>query len=129
MKVLSVVAAVLAACVISPAALADTPPATNAPAPPAAPAGMQPPMNDFDSAFYNCADGWAFQMSYDSETPTSATMTTNANGKTYTLKRSADTSGGGVTFADGPTKFWTDGRSVRVEGTAQPMRDCHLKRT
>ena len=143
MKVLSVFAAGLAAFVISPAVLADTPapastpaptpapvvPAAPAPAAPAAPAGMQPPMNDFDSAFYNCADGWAFQMSYDSEKPTSATMTTNADGKSFTLTRSADAAGGGVAFAGGPIKFWTDGRAVRVEGTAQPLKNCTLKRS
>jgi membrane-bound inhibitor of C-type lysozyme len=115
MKVWPVIGGVLAACMLCPAALADTP--------------MQPPMNDFDSAFYNCADGWAFQMSYDSETPQTATMTSNADGKTHTLTRTADTTNGGVAFADGPTKFWTDGKTVRVEGLSQPMKDCKLKST
>jgi membrane-bound inhibitor of C-type lysozyme len=113
MKVWSMFIAALGACALSPAAVADTP--------------AQPPMNDFDSAFYTCADGWAFQMSYDSETPKTATMTTNVDGKSYTLTRADSPAGGGVAFASGPTRFWTDGKAVRVEGLGQPVKDCKLK--
>ena len=111
MKVLPMIGGVLAGCIISTAVAADTP--------------MQPPMDSFDSAFYACAEGWAFQMSYDSETPQTATMTTNDNNKQYTLTRTD--APGGVAFANGATRFWTDGKAVRVEGTGQPMRDCRLK--
>jgi membrane-bound inhibitor of C-type lysozyme len=86
---------------------------------------MQPPMNEFYSAFYNCADGGAFAVSYDSETPTTATITTNDQNKQYVLKRAqADN---GVQFSNGAAKFWTDGKSVVVEGTRQPLKDCKRK--
>lgn len=87
---------------------------------------LQPPMNDFNSAFYNCANGAAFSISYDSDTPTTATMTTNDQNRAYTLKRTQVANG--VQFSNGAAKFWTDGRSVLVEGTRQPLKDCKMKR-
>lgn len=36
---------------------------------PMAEPALQPPMNEFDYAFYECANGVAFQMTYDSDTP------------------------------------------------------------
>jgi membrane-bound inhibitor of C-type lysozyme len=86
---------------------------------------LQPPMNDFDSAFYNCANGGAFEISYDSDTPTTATITTNDQNRQYVLKRApADN---GVQFSNGAAKFWTDGKTVVVEGTRQPLKDCKRK--
>jgi membrane-bound inhibitor of C-type lysozyme len=91
----------------------------------AAARSMQPPMNDFDFAFYTCDGAGAFQVSYDSETPKTATLTTNENNKRYVLNRqpSAD----GVQFAGGAAKFWTDGRKVVVEGAARPLQNCRRK--
>ncbi len=93
--------------------------------PATAQAPIQPPMNSFDFAFYNCADGAAFQITYDSETPKSATMTTNDQNKEYVLTRTDAPNG--VAFANGPTKFWTDGKTVTVEGTNKPLKNCKLK--
>ena len=82
-------------------------------------------MNNFNFAFYSCADGGAFQISYDSDTPKSATMTTNDNNKAYVLNRADSQSG--VTFANGGTKFWTDGKAVQVDGTSKPLKDCKMR--
>ena len=90
----------------------------------AAPPKLQPPMNQFDFAFYVC-EGKAFQISYDSDTPKSATLTTSDNNKQYDLTRKAVPDG--VEFASGPVRFWTDGKKVVVEGTASPMQDCKMK--
>lgn len=87
---------------------------------------MQPPMNDFGFAFYNCADGGAFQIIYDSpDAPSRATMITNDNNRKYELARTPDATG--AAFAKGATKFWTNGKSVLVEGTSQPLKSCKLK--
>ena len=98
-------------CLVSASALA---------APPA-----QPPMNAFYSAFYLCADGGAFAVSYDSETPTTATITTNDHNKEYVLKRTPDANG--VQFSNGGVRFRADGRSAVLEGARQPLKDCKLK--
>lgn len=85
----------------------------------------QPPMNNFEYAFYTCDNGGAFQISYDSRTPSTAKMTTSNNNKQYTMKRTDDADG--VQFTNGSTKFWTDGKSVLVEGTEAPLQNCKLK--
>jgi membrane-bound inhibitor of C-type lysozyme len=103
--------AVLGACLIPTILHADT--------------TSQPPMNSFNFAFYNCADGAAFQISYDSDTPTAATMTTNDNNRQYELKRTADSNG--VQFSNGAVKFWTDGKTVVVQGTRAPLKNCRMK--
>jgi membrane-bound inhibitor of C-type lysozyme len=91
----------------------------------AAPRPAQPPMNNFDYAFYTCDGGASFEVTYDSETPKTATLTTNDNDKQYVLARQpvAD----GVQFASGPAKFWTNGQKVVVDGTARPLQDCRMK--
>ena len=60
----------------------------------------------------------AFQVTYDSEAPRVATLTTNDNNKQYVLNRRpvAD----GAQFSSSAARFWTDGRKVVVEGTAEP---------
>ena len=85
-------------------------------------AGMQPPMNNFNFAFYTCDDQGAFQVTYDSETPRVATLTTNDNNKQYVLNRRpvAD----GAQFSSSAARFWTDGRKVVVEGTAKRLENC-----
>ena len=91
----------------------------------AAPAAkpMQPPMNSFDFAFYTCDDGKAFQVSYDSDTPTVATI--NTSNKQYVLNRQpADD---GAKFTKGAARFWTDGRKVEIEGTATRLQNCRRK--
>lgn len=90
---------------------------------PAAP--MQPPMNDFTQAFYRCDGGLAFMMSYDGDQPATADMMTNDDGKHYALKRTASQSG--VQFSGGGARFWTDGKSVVVEGTKSSFKNCRMK--
>lgn len=90
-----------------------------------APAKAQPPMNDFSQAFYRCDGGLAFMMSYDSDQPTSADMTTNDDGRHYALKRT--TAPSGVEFSGGGAKFWTDGKTVVVEGTRSAFKNCKIK--
>jgi membrane-bound inhibitor of C-type lysozyme len=85
----------------------------------------QPPMNNFNDAYYTCDAGGAFLMSYDSTKPTSATMTTSNNSKRYMLKR--DRVATGVQFAGDKVKFWTDGKTVTVEGTEIPLQNCAVK--
>jgi len=91
----------------------------------AAAAPMQPPMNNFNYAFYTCDDGGSFLMTYDDNPPKSATMTTNNDNKNYALKRQPVASG--VQFSGDGAKFWTDGKSVTVDGTVKPFRNCKLK--
>jgi membrane-bound inhibitor of C-type lysozyme len=88
-------------------------------------AAPQPPMDNFNNAFYVCDSDHTFLVSYDSDTPTSATMTTNGDKKAYTLKRDAAPSG--FQFTDGTAKFWTDGSSVKVEGTPERFQNCKRK--
>jgi hypothetical protein len=83
---------------------------------------MQPPMNSFDFAFYTCDAGGAFQITYDSDTPTSATLTTNDHNKQYTLMRRPIAEG--VQFANGEARFWTDGKKVVVDGTRPSLANC-----
>jgi membrane-bound inhibitor of C-type lysozyme len=111
MTALAFVPVSLAMGCIAAAALAATP--------------MQPPMNDLNFAFYTCDGPGAFQISYDSAAPKVATMTTNDNNKQYVLtrKRGAD----GAQFSNGAARFWTDGRTVVVEGTATRLENCKRK--
>ncbi|MGH3426590.1 MAG: MliC family protein [Mycobacteriales bacterium] len=111
MKVLAIAIGAAFGCMASLSAIADPP--------------AQPPMNTFDFAFYDCAAGGAFQVTYDSDTPKTATMTTNDDNKQYVLTR-IDVANG-VAFSSGPTKFWTDGKSVAVEGTSKPLKNCKMK--
>ena len=91
----------------------------------AQPPSMQPPMNDFNQAFYKCEGGGAFMMSYDADQPTSAEMATNGDSKHHALKRTPSPSG--VQFTGGGVKFWTDGKTVVVEGTKTPFKGCKTK--
>ena len=85
-------------------------------------ATIQPPMNDFNFAFYTCDGQGAFQISYDSDAPKVAKMTTNQNNKQYVLTRKR--AAGGAQFSDGVARFWTDGKRVVVEGTATRLDNC-----
>jgi membrane-bound inhibitor of C-type lysozyme len=111
MSALPMSAAVLAASLIATPAMAADP-------------APQPPMNDFYEAFYNC-DGGAFLVSYDSETPEHATLTTNLKVKKYELKRAPAPSG--FKFASDAARFWTDGKTVTIEGTETPLKNCKMK--
>ena len=84
----------------------------------------QPPMNDFYQAFYTCGNNTAFTVDYDSDQPTSATLTTSNDRKTYELKRAAADS---MSFAAGPVKLTVAGHKATVEGTRQPYQDCSTK--
>ncbi len=88
-------------------------------------ASAQPPMNDFTQAFYRCDGGLAFMMSYDSEQPKTADMATNDDGRHYELKRT--TAPSGVQFSGGGARFWTDGKTVIVEGTKASFKNCKIK--
>jgi membrane-bound inhibitor of C-type lysozyme len=92
---------------------------------PASPAGVQPPMNDFNQAFYRCDAGVAFMISYDSEQPATAELTTNTDARHYALKRTAAASG--VAFAGGGAKFWTNGKTVSMEGAKAAFQNCKMK--
>jgi len=95
--------------------------------PAAAPAagGMKPPMNDFNQAFYRCDGGGAFSMSYDSDDPQKAEMTTNDDNRPHELKRTPSSSG--VQFSAGAMRFWTDGKTVVAEGTKTAFKNCKMK--
>jgi membrane-bound inhibitor of C-type lysozyme len=85
---------------------------------------MQPPMNDFNQAFYRCDNGDAFMMSYDAEDAKTATLAGNHDNKRRELKRTASDSG--VQYAGDHLTFWTDGKTVRVEG-ALAFKNCKMK--
>jgi membrane-bound inhibitor of C-type lysozyme len=101
------------------AAAAQTPPA-QAGAP--ASATPQPPMNDFYQAFYRCDGGGAFNLNYDSDQPTKVELTANDGTKPLDLKRAS--SPAGFAFTAGAAKFWTDGKTVQVEGTKTALKNC-----
>lgn len=86
---------------------------------------MQPPMNNFNEAYYTCDADGAFLISYDSNKATTATITTSNNNKRYALKRAAVATG--AQFSGDGVKFWTDGKMVVVEGTQIPLLNCKLK--
>jgi membrane-bound inhibitor of C-type lysozyme len=85
----------------------------------------QPPMNDFNQAFYICQNNSAFIVSYDSTEPETATLTTSNNNRSFALKRTPATTG--VQFSGDVVKFWTDGKTVQLEGTAGHYQDCKIK--
>ncbi|HEY3950138.1 MliC family protein [Phenylobacterium sp.] len=85
---------------------------------------QQPPMNSFNDAYYVCT-GTAFAVSYDSDTPTKAKITTSNGNKEFDLKRTPSPTG--VAFAEGAVKFWTDGKTVTVAGTPSKFQGCKLK--
>ncbi|WP_394762513.1 MliC family protein [Phenylobacterium sp.] len=87
-------------------------------------APMQPPMNDFAQAFYKCDGGDAFMMSYDAEDAKTATLAGNHDNKHHELKRIPSDSG--VQYAGDHVTFWTDGKTVRVDG-ALAFKNCKLK--
>ena len=86
---------------------------------------VQPPMNDFNFAFYICDGGASFMMTYDANPPTGASMTTNDDNRTRQLKRAPDDTG--ARFQGEGGTFWTDGKVVRVQGTHKPYPNCKLK--
>ena len=99
--------------------------ATTAIAAPAFAKPAQPPMNSFNFAFYTCDNGNAFQISYDSDTPSQATLTTSNNNKQYQLKRT-DVSNG-IQFSNQDVRFWTDGKDTVITGTGIPLNNCKMK--
>jgi membrane-bound inhibitor of C-type lysozyme len=84
----------------------------------------EPPMNDFYQAFYTC-DGGSFMVAYDSDKPTTATISANNAKKTYELKRTDSPTG--VLFAAAGAKFWTDGKTATLDGAATPLKNCRKK--
>ena len=111
MKTLPLVAACLACGLVATSAWAAS--------------GPQPPMNDFNFAFYICDGGASFMMAYDANPPTGAAITTNDDNRTRQLKRVPDDTG--ARFQGEGVTFWTDGKSVRVQGTQKPYPNCRLK--
>jgi membrane-bound inhibitor of C-type lysozyme len=111
MRALSVSAAVFAAGLIAAPAMAQQ--------------TMQLPMNDFYEAFYTCENG-AFLVSYDSDMPTTATLTSSPNNKHFVLKRSPSATG--AQFSNGADKFWTDGRTVTLDGADLRFKNCKKTR-
>lgn len=85
----------------------------------------QPPMNNLDFAYYTCANGGAFLISYDAREPSSATMTTSNDNRSYALKRTSVEKG--VRFTGPTASFWTDGKTVVVNGTQKPLLKCMIK--
>jgi membrane-bound inhibitor of C-type lysozyme len=104
--------------------LAAGPVLAQAPAAPASggAAGPQPPMNDFYQAFYRCDGGGAFNLDYDSDQPTKVQLTANDGTKVMDLKRAPSPQG--FEFTAGAAKFWTDGKTVTVEGTKTALKNC-----
>lgn len=92
-----------------------------------APAAVQPPMNDFYQAFYQCEGGEAFMMSYDSETPEKAEMIPNSDRRKYDLARTAAPSG--VAFVGAGARFWTDGKTVVAEAGKASFHNCRIKKS
>lgn len=86
---------------------------------------MTPPMDDFNNAFYTCDAGGAFLISYDSDKPESASLTTSNNSKRYELKRTPVETG--AQFSGETVKFWTDGTTVTVVGTEVALLNCVRK--
>jgi membrane-bound inhibitor of C-type lysozyme len=91
----------------------------------AAESSMQPPMNSFNYAYYNCDNGGAFLISYNGPAPTKATMTTSNDNKSYVLKRTPVDKG--VKFSGAVASFWTDDMTVVVNGTQKPILNCKIK--
>lgn len=111
MRILPLAGLLFAACIVVAPASAKT--------------SYEPPMNDFNFTYYTCDNGAAFQMSYDSNAPTEATLTTSNNNKQYHLKRAPV--GSGAQFSNGQVTFWTDGSSVVLKGTELSFSNCRPK--
>ncbi len=92
----------------------------------AAPA-TQPPMGQFNGAYYTCDQGQAFAVSYDSSNPKTATVTTSNNNKRYQLKRVAGSAGD--EFSNGAVDVSLSGDTAQVRGTALTLSGCKLKNT
>lgn len=90
-----------------------------------APAGFQPPMNDFNQAFYKCDGGGAFMMSYSADDVAKAEFSGNDGGKPHELKRVP--SKDGAEYTGGGVRFWTDGKTVVVEDAKAPFKNCKMK--
>lgn len=86
---------------------------------------IQLPMNSFDEAYYICDNGGAFLISYDANSPANATVTTSNDNRRNVMKRTSVATG--FQFAGDGAKFWTDGKSVVVEGTQAVFRNCKIK--
>lgn len=110
MKALTMVSSVLVWCLYAPLTATASP--------------KQPPMNNFNFAFYTCDGGDAFQVAYDSDTPKTATLTTNTNSRPYVLTRTSDEA---MRFAKGAIRFEPNGRTAVIEGAKAPLKGCKLK--
>ena len=85
----------------------------------------EPPMNNFNSAYYSCDNDAAFQVNYDARRPKEAELTTSNNNKTYTLKRTPAKDA--ATFAADAVKFSVKADGVTVEGTEIALQNCKRK--
>jgi membrane-bound inhibitor of C-type lysozyme len=90
-------------------------------------ATVQPPMGDFDAAYYSCDQGQGFQISYDSKSPASATVTTSDNNARHQLKRVSAASG--PEFSDGTVTVSVTSQGAQVKGTQVALTGCKLKNT
>lgn len=90
-------------------------------------AGIQPPMGDFDGAFYACDQGRGFQISYDAKDAKTATVTTSDNNAEHQLKRVSSTQG--PEFSDGTMTVDVSGQGAQVQGARIALTGCKLKTT
>ena len=86
---------------------------------PQAAAATEPPMSDFNSAFYTCDEGAAFSVTYDGKRPKTAELTTSNNNKHYALKRTSAKDA--PTFAGNGVTFTVRGDTAEVTGTDLSM--------
>jgi membrane-bound inhibitor of C-type lysozyme len=121
LRIVCVVLALGAASAVSAVSPAVAQPASQG----AAPAVFQPPMNDFNQAFYRCDAGGAFMMSYNADNPAKAEMAANDGAKPHELKRVP--SKDGAEYAGGGVRFWTDGKSVVVDDAKAAFKNCKMK--
>jgi membrane-bound inhibitor of C-type lysozyme len=87
----------------------------------------QPPMGQFDGAYYTCDQGQAFQISYDSRKAKKATLTTSNNNHRYKLDRVNGAAG--PRFSNGSVNISVVGEGAQVQGTVIPLTGCKLKNT
>ncbi len=90
-------------------------------------ASAEPPMGQFNGAFYACDQGQAFQLSYDAPAAKIATLTTSNNNHRYNLKRVS--SSAGPQFSDGTVSVSISGEGATVQGTQLKLTGCKLKNT
>ncbi len=121
MSALRVTCVALSLCLGLAAAPATGQPAASA----SGPSGPKPPMNDFNQAFYRCDGGANFMMSYDGDDLAKAEMAANDGAKPHVLKRAPAKDG--VEYTGGGVRFWTDGKTVVVEGAKSPFKNCKTK--